>query len=441
MQLIILGLNHKTAPLSLREAFALSKDDIETVLYHLDTHPFIMETVLLSTCNRTELYAVLRENSDFPQLLEFFFSLAPKLKEHTNDIMPYIYKYQGQECIEHLFSVASSLDSLVLGESQIISQVKKAYALAKESGATGTILNLLFNRAVATGKRVRSETLISHSAVSVSYAAVELLKKYFAPADFKRAQVLICGAGETAELTIKNLTAQGVEKLYIANRHLNKAEILAQKFNGTAIPFQDAFSLSGINIVITSTGAPHFVVTPENATELCQHNPQGKIFFIDIAVPRDVDPDITKRDNIVVYNIDDLQSVVSLNRQKRQLEAIKAKQIIAEETKRLLEKFRYLSARPSMVQLSEKAERIRKREVKRAMHKLENLNSNEKKSVEQLSKMLVRKLLREPMVAMTSSVGTDEEGPIQSAVRTLFSLEMPPNTSDIYPPSKQHDKI
>ena len=419
MQLIILGLNHKTAPVEVRERFSINKEMVRTGLCHLNEYEDIDEAVILSTCNRSELYAVVEDaQEDTGTLRQFLFDLTG----NEEDIDEYLYCYEDEECIRHLFNVASSLDSLVLGEGQILSQVKQAYALARDANATSTILNTLFHRAIATGKRVRTETRIAYSAVSVSYAAVELARDIFG--DLSNSNVLIFGAGKMAELTAQHLNSRGVKKIYVANRHKDKAQALAEYFGGEAVAFDRAFKeATDIDIVVTSTGAPHYVVKPCETQQLMTKRHGRPLVFIDIAVPRDVDPEVEEIKGVKLYNIDALEAVVDEHVEKRRHEARRAKKIVEEEIASLEDKFQYLSCRPLMALLSERCERIRCREVKRAASKLPDISKEEERAIEHMSKMIVRKILRTPMMKINASAGTEQEQFYIEAMRSLFKLD------------------
>ena len=420
MQLIILGLNHKTAPVEVRERFSIPADKVSRGLKHLEDYEALNEAVILSTCNRSEMYAVVDDaEEDLPTVKQFLFDLTG----NEENIDEYLYYYSGEECIRHLFEVASSLDSLVIGEGQILSQVKKAYAIAREEQTTSTVLNTLFHRAIAVGKRVRTETRIAYNAVSVSYAAVELARKILG--DLSESNVLLFGAGQMAELTAQHLVDKGVKKVYVANRSFDRAKELAEKFGGEPVVFETAFKQAvDVNVVVTSTGAPHYVVKPWETQQLMTKRKGRPLVFIDIAVPRDVDPDVADIKGVQLYNIDDLEAVVDENLKEREREARYATAIVEEETSSLLDKFRYLSFRPVMALLSDKAERIRCREVKRAMTKLPDITLEERKAMEHMTKMIVRKLLREPMTKLNTSAGTVHEQFYVDAMSNLFKLDM-----------------
>lgn len=419
MHLLILGLNHKTAPVDVRERFSIPKNALRLGLANLNAYEGISEAVVLSTCNRSEMYAVVDDvKSDKKTLKQFLFDLTG----NEENIDEYLYCYEDEECIRHLFRVASSLDSLVLGEGQILSQVKEAYAIAREAGATSTILNTLFHRAIATGKRVRTETRIQYNSVSVSYAAVELAKDVFG--DLKHSNALIFGAGKMAELTAQHLQSHGVQKIYVTNRHLDKAEKLAESVGGAAIPFQQAMmQATDVDIIVTSTGAPHYVIKPWETRQLMTKRKGRPLFFIDIAVPRDVDPEVGDIPGVTLYNIDALEEVVDDHMQERRLEAKQAENIVEEEVQGIQDRFQYLTMRPLMALLSERCERIRQREVKRVRPKLPDLTEEEWRHVEHMSRMIVRKILRMPMMKLNASAGTPDEQFYIDAMRALFKLD------------------
>lgn len=264
MELLMLGLNHKTAPIEVRERFAVSKQAVRSGLANLNEYEGLSEAVILSTCNRSEVYAVVEDvGTDLRELKQFLFDLTG----NEENIDAYLYSFDGEECIRHLFNVASSLDSLVLGEGQILSQVKEAYAMGREAGTTSTVLNTLFHRAIATGKRVRTETRIQYNSVSVSYAAVELAREELGGLEGKNA--LIFGAGKMAELTIQHLQSRGISRIYVANRHIERARLLAGRFHGEAIPFDEAMKRAvDADVIVTSTGAPHYVIKPWETRQL-----------------------------------------------------------------------------------------------------------------------------------------------------------------------------
>ncbi len=413
MHLKVLGLNFKTTPVEIREKFSVSKDEIKNRLENLDEYEGLDEAVVLSTCNRFEIYAV----ADNP----YENSLKKFMDDLTGiEIDSGLYEYENRECIKHLFEVAASLDSLVLGEGQILSQVKEAYRIAKSVEATHTVLNTLFNRAVASGKLVRTETGIALKSVSVSSAAVELAAKNLNGLENKNA--LIFGAGKMALLVAQHLKSHGVKKIFVANHHIERAVDMANKIDGEAVSWENALkSADNVEVVVTSTGAPHYVVKPEPVRELMKRREGREIFFIDIAVPRDVDPEVGKIPGVNLCNIDDLETVVDLHKQARREEAESAKKIVAEEVEAVVERFKYLKFRPIMADLSDRAEKIREREVRRFSGKMHDLTDEDKKVIDNMTKMIVRKLLRLPMMKLNSSAGTREADFYAGAMRALFT--------------------
>lgn len=416
MQLRILGLNHTTAPIEIRERFSISKEALLRGLENLDSYDGLSEAVILSTCNRMELYAVTADGC------------AASVYQFLNDLIGgivdknFLYEFDDDNCAEHLFEVAAGLDSLILGEGQILSQVKDAYSIAKAAQATSTILNTLFHRAIASGKRVRTETKIAYNSVSVSSAAVDLASKKLGGLDGRSA--LIFGAGKMAQLTAQHFLAHGLKKIFVANHHLSRAEEMAVKIGGQAVAWEDAFtSAADVDIIITSTGAPHYVVKPWQTQQLMTRRAGRGIFFIDIAVPRDVDPEVGKIKGVTLYNIDDLESVIEKNLQARQQEAVLARKIVAEDAAAVMERFKYLKFQPLMASLSERAEQIRLRELQRVAGKLPNLSDDERKILDRLTRRIVRKLLRMPMMKLNASAGTEDENFYTQALKALFTEE------------------
>ena len=413
MHLQVLGLNYKTAPIEIREKFSVEKNSIRRGLENLTDYDGLNEAIILSTCNRTEIYSVCADGCED--------SAKNFLKDLIGgDAEKFLYNYGGENCIRHLFEVAASLDSQIIGEGQILSQVKEAYSIAKNLDATGTILNTLFHKAITVGKIIRTETKIAYNSVSVSSAAVELAEKKLNGLQGKK--FLIFGAGKMAQLTAQHLIAHGAEKIFVANRHLERAEEMAKKIGGEAVAWEDALQKADkIDVIVTSTGAPHYVIKFWQTQQLMTRRNGREIFFIDIAVPRDVDPEVSKIKGVTLYNIDDLETVVENNFQARREEAKAAEKIIDEFVAATLERFKYLRFQPLMADLSKRAEKIREREIKRVSGKFSNFDDEDKKLVEQMTKMIVRKLLRLPMMKLNASAGTCEEKFYTDAVRALFA--------------------
>lgn len=412
-----LGLNHRTAPVEIRERFNFSNDRVASILRRLRNYDNIPEAMLLSTCNRTELYMVI-ENPH--EAIPFIKSLLKHLAgEHYQS--EYFYNLNGTNCVKHLFRVASSLDSLIVGEGQILSQIKNAYHIARINGMTDTILNTIMNKAIAVGKRVRTETKIAYSSVSVSSAAVDLAIKILG--DLSKAQILVVGAGHMSELTAQHLLDKGAQTICVSNRHYERAQDLADKFHGTAIPYRAMFEhAADADIIITSTGAPHYVLTAENLGPLLPKRNGRPLILIDIAVPRDVDPRLADVDGVTIYNIDDLEGVVDTNKNFREKEAHVAEQIISEEIGALKERLRYYTMRPVMVQLHDKMNFLRQKVLKKAFIKMPELTDHEKRIIDLMTQRLEHKFLREPMKAMNAVAGTAEEERYKKMMCDLFLL-------------------
>lgn len=417
MQLIVIGLNHKTAPVEVRERFNFPADKVGGALSYLYNFDGVSEVMLLSTCNRTELYAVL----DGPA------EALPRLKQTIRQQAgaayraEHFYNLSGTHCVRHLFRVAASLDSLIVGEGQILSQIKNAYQIARSGGYTDVILNTLMNRAIAVGKRVRTETRIAYSSVSVSSAAVDLALDILG--DLSRARILVVGAGHMSELTARHLIDKGANTIIVSNRNLAHAQELANKFNGQAIPYREMFNQAAeADIIITSTGAPHYVLTAENLGPLLPARHGRPLILIDIAVPRDVDPRLGEMEGITLYNIDDLENVVDINKNLRSSEALLAGDIIEEEIEALKDRLRYYTVRPVMVRLHDKMNFLRQHVLKKTLIKLPNLTEEERRIIEQMTKRLEHKFLREPMIAMNSVAGTLQEEEYKRWISELFLL-------------------
>ena len=346
MQLTVLGLNHKTAPVEIRERFNFTAERIQKILRRLRNYDNIPEAILLSTCNRTELYMIMENRNESVNYIK---RLIKHVAGEEYD-SKYFYNLSGTHCVRHLFRVAASLDSLIIGEGQILNQIKAAYQLSRSSGMTDTFMNTLMNRAIAVGKKVRTETRIAYSSVSVSSAAVDLAIEVLG--DLSTAKILILGAGKMSELTARHLIDKGASSIIVSNRNFDHAQELAEKFNGRAIQYSHMYEAAAdADIIITSTGAPHYVLTAEGMKPLLEEREGKKLVLIDIAVPRDVDPALAEMEGVTLFNIDDLENLVDINKNFRSHEAYTAEQIIEEEIVALKERLRYLTMRPVMVQL------------------------------------------------------------------------------------------
>lgn len=404
MSLILLGLNHKTAPLEIRERFAYGEDQVPDLLKRICEPPGIDELAMLSTCNRTEIYAVTQEPSLCrSRLLELF-----QGQGHPD----FLYLQKDDEAIKHLFQVSSGLDSLVLGENQILAQVRQAFTAAQRARTTGPLLDKLFPWALKVGKLARSQTRICQGAASVAAAAVELAQMIFE--DLKGRRVLLLGAGKMTQAALKLLQNSGVERIRVVNRTLARAEELAARCGGEAAPFEDLDkAVLDIDILIASTGAPHYVVSRQRLAAIMAQRRGRPLFMVDIAVPRDLEPSCQELDNVYLYNIDDLQSVVAENLARRQSEVQKVLRIVDLEYQ---EFSRYLESRKAgeaIRALREAFENVRQQELTRFQGQL---GPEESARLEQFSQALVNKLLHRPTLQLKkmSSAGVPGEELLRS---------------------------
>lgn len=421
-ELILLGLNHKTAPIDLREKLAFQEPELERALLRLRSLPFLKESMILSTCNRVELYAVSTEVEKAIGALKDFLSEHHGLP--LGQFEKTLYHYIGEEAIGHLFRVASSLDSMVVGEPQILGQLKSAYALATELKTSGLVLHRLLHRAFNVAKRVRSETRIGNRAVSVSSVAVELAERIFG--GLGQRTVLLLGAGEMCELAARHLMAGGAGTILVTNRTFDRALSLASEFKGEAIPFDRLEEgLKRADIVISATDSPYFLITHSQISKLMRQRKQRPIFFIDIADPRDVEPAVGDLENVYLYNIDDLQKVANENIKDRQQEAQKAEAIVQEEVVRFVRWYQSLEITPTIIALRERCEAIRKREVEKMLSLHPHLSEKERQSLEAMTQAIINKILHGPISRLK---GGEEEAMSHlyvDALRALFQLPDP----------------
>lgn len=422
MNIIVVGLNHKTAPIEIRERFSISEKQIGEALYRLKSNPIIEEGLILSTCNRVEVCAVVKKDTQegVEAVQNFLVQYRPDLSPEA--LTPCLYTYTAGDCLRHLFRVASSLDSMIIGEPQILGQIKDAFDQAILHKTTGVILNKVFKKAISVAKRVRTETKIAESAVSISFAAVELAKKIFGKLDKKSA--LLIGAGEMAELAARHFVGNGVTSISIANRSYERALELAKEFNGIPVKFEDFIvEMAKSDIVLCSAGAPHYLIGPDEVSKVIAIRQNRPIFFIDISVPRNIDPQINKLDNVFLYDIDDLQLSVDTNIRLREKEALKAEEIIAEEIERFSQWFKSLDAVPMIVALRDRAEEIRQSELEKTLGRLGALSPAQRELLEALTASIVNKLLHSPLTVLKQELHSTNGNMILEAARKLFDLE------------------
>jgi glutamyl-tRNA reductase len=420
VNLILVGVNHKTTPVEIREKLAFTKGKIEESVDRLFNFPDIIEHTILSTCNRVEIYARANcQDSAIKAIKQFicdFHEVSPvELEDH-------FYSYRNEEAVEHLFRVSSSLDSMILGEAQILGQVKDAYSLAKDLRSTGLVLNQLFEKAFSIAKKVREETGIAERSVSISSAAVELAQKIFD--DLENRTVMLVGTGEMAELAAKHLISYGVKTVYVTSRTYDRAANLARTLNGSALDFE-AFKneLHRADIVITSTSASNFIIKKEMVKKAIHKRKNKPIFFIDIAVPRDIEPDINDLENIYLYDIDDLHVVVSANMKEREKEADNAMNFISQEVTKFNNWVGTLDAVPTIVEIRKKAENIRMQEIEKTLKKISYLSEDDKKLLHQMSSSIVSKILHKPTIKLKQKTQSEDGHVYLKAIRHLFHLD------------------
>jgi len=421
LDIIVVGLNHRTAPIEIREKLSISDAQLREALIRLKSCHGIDEGVILSTCNRVEVCAVVQQvQTGFQRIKEFF-------EDHHTGLSPEewnasLYLYSADEAIRHLFRVASSLDSMVIGEPQVLGQLKDAFDTAMHQKATGIILNKVFRKAISVAKRVRTETKIAENAVSISFAAVELAKKVFGRLEGKEA--LLVGAGEMAELAVRHLVDNGVGKVMITTRNFDNAIDLAKRFNGIPLRLEEfPRYLAESDILICSTGASHYVITEEHIRQAIQRRKNRPVFLIDISVPRNIDPHVNRIDNVFLYDIDDLQLIVESNLEGRQKEALKAEEIVSEELTAMNKWLKSLEVVPTITALRTKADEIRRVELNKFLSKLGGLTPEQRETIEGLAASIVNKLLHSPLVVLKDEARSENGALYADAVRRLFNLD------------------
>jgi glutamyl-tRNA reductase len=423
MNFQLIGVNHKTAPVEVRERLAVPDRKLPEALQQLMRVPGVGEGMILSTCNRVEVLAQTTNGStDLRQFLAQYFGLEPALYES------HLYEYRQHAAVRHVFRVACSLDSMIVGEPQILGQVKEAYATARAAGAVQSYLDLLLTRAFAVAKRVRTETAVGSSSVSVASVAVELAGKIFGSLEGKH--VCLVGAGKMSELAARHLLAQGATPIFVANRTYERAVSLAANFGVEAVRFADLYNnCDRADIVITSTGAPVAIFKREHGESFLARRKNRPMFFIDIAVPRDVDPEMNKLDGIFVYDIDDLQDAVSSHIEGRKKEAERAESIIEVEVERFQARLQTLHVVPTIVSLQDQFETIRQAELDRARGRLGKLSPEQDAAIEAMSRGIVNKILHTPIRSLKSAAAGPEITALVDSFRKIFDLHGKPASS------------
>jgi glutamyl-tRNA reductase len=418
MKVFVAGLNHKIADVDVREKLAFNGPKLEEGLKRFRELPEVCEAIILSTCNRVELYANVKDDQRAAEAVKTFLSEFHNINRSSLDAGLYIY--DGVNAVRHIFRVASSLDSMVVGEPQILGQLKDAFELALSQKTTGILLNKLMKKAISVAKRVRTETRIAENAVSISFAAVELAKKIFT--DLSKRVFMLLGAGEMAELAAKHLISSGVKEVLVSNRTYERACDIAKEFNGKPVRFDEFIDeMARADIVICSTGAPDYIVTKGQMQKVMKERKQRQVFLIDISVPRNIDPETNDLDNVYLYNVDDLQGVVDSNLFERKKEAEKAEKIIDEELETFLRWQSTLDSVPTIIAIREKAEEIKKEELDKLFHKITGMGEKEREAIEYMATALINKMIHPPTAALKED--SEDKDVLVATIRKLYGID------------------
>ncbi|TAN45925.1 MAG: glutamyl-tRNA reductase [Nitrospirae bacterium] len=406
MKVLVIGLNHKTADVEVREKLAFNGEKLETGVLRLREIPEVKEVSVLSTCNRVEMYICVTDEGPAIEKIKLF--LAEFHNLNRNSFEPHLYLLSETEAVRHIFRVASSLDSMVLGEPQILGQLKDAFDFSLAKKTTGVMMNKLMKKAISTAKRVRTETRIAENAVSISFAAVELARKIFK--ELAGTSCMLLGAGEMAELAARHLVNNGVSNVMVANRTYERGCELAKEFSGSPVKYENFIDeLSHVDIILCSTGAPTYVLKKEQMHKVMKDRRHKPVFIIDISVPRNIDPEINDLDSVYLYNVDDLQEVIDTNILERQKEAEKAEAIVLEEVEKFSKWVSSLDSVPVIVALRQKAEEIKKEELEKLKNKLPDIDEATMKALEYTAGAIVNKLIHPPTAAMKEDSSDRDE--------------------------------
>ncbi len=431
MGIVLFGLNHRTAPLEVREKLTFPATTLEESLVRLTSLEPVREGLILSTCNRTELLGLTKNGTgDAAAILRTF--LASERGMSAEELDRYCYRMTDREAIRHFFRVAASLDSLVLGEAQILGQVKDAYQAALKARSIGTVLDPLLRKALGVAKKIRTETGIARHPVSISYAAVTLARTIFE--DLSGRKILLIGAGKMSELAARHLVERGIQSVLVANRSFPRAVELAQSFGGEAVPFDRILEhLEQVDIAISSTAAPHPILKYEDVVRLIRARKNRPIFFIDIAVPRDIEPRVNTIDNVFLYDLDDLTGVVAANRAEREAEAKVAEEIVRKEAEAFHAWVRTLDLSPVIVDVRQRLDSLRAGEMERFRSRLSGLTPEQQRAVEEMTGSLLNKILHHPIRALKGSVHHQNAPDRVHFFREIFGIHEP--ASDEVPPT------
>jgi glutamyl-tRNA reductase len=422
MKLLVAGLSHHTAPVKVRERLAFEEKTLPLALDSLRKRPGFHEGLILSTCNRVEVAVTaddVDEQGDAQRSVDQFLAEARNVEPQW--VSPYLYHHNGPAAIRHLFRVASSLDSMVVGEPQILGQLKNAYALAKQHGAVNGFLDLVMTRAFNVAKRIRTETEIGSSAVSVSYAAVELARDIFG--SLESCKVLLVGAGKMAESAARHLRRAGIQEIVVTNRTRERAEAIAEEFHGRVVAYDEFMhAMPAADIVITSSGAPHFILTRDQMRLVMNRRRNRPMFLIDIAVPRNIEPSVNTLDGVFLYDIDDLDKVVKSNLQGRMNVAEEAEAIITEEVERMMLRLKTREVAPTIVSLNQQLEQVRTGVLERHKGKLGAWTPEQLEELDAITRGIVNKIAHAPITELRRKADSAEGSHLIDTIRRLFRL-------------------
>jgi glutamyl-tRNA reductase len=422
MKLLVTGVSHKTAPVEVRECLAFPGPALPEALQSLKSRAGVSEACILSTCNRVEITVTTDDPADPQALVDEF--LRESRMVAPASIEPYLYRHAGQNAIHHLFRVASSLDSMVVGEPQILGQLKNAYGIAKAQGVLCGWLEGLLERSFSVAKRVRSETGIGQMAVSVSYAAVELARKIFG--SLNNRTVMIAGAGKMSELAARHLRRSGATHVFVTNRTHERAIEMAELFQGTPVEYSRFVAmLPEVDILIASSGAPHYILHKDEVQRVISARRNRPMFLIDIAVPRNIEPSVNDLDNVFLYDIDDLQEVVNANLRERVKEAERAEEIVKQEVERMMARLKVQEVAPTIVSLQEELERIRQAEIDKVRRKFGPVTREQEEAWEMLTRGIINKVAHGPISELRLQAGRPDGAHVIAAIRKVFHLTEP----------------
>ncbi len=420
MKLLTTGVSHKTAPVEIRERLAFREESLPAALADLRARPGVSEAFILSTCNRVEIIVTTEDTVEPSAIVDAF--LAEHKTADIGRLVPHLYRHEGRDAVHHLFRVAASLDSMVVGEPQILGQLKAAYNAAKTCGSVCGWMDGLLTRAFSVAKRVRTETGIGQMAVSVSFAAVELARKIFGSLNHRT--VMIAGAGKMSELAARHLRRCGASHVFVTNRTHEKAVELAALFQGTPVEYSRFLGmLPEVDILITSSGAPHYILHKDEMHKVIGARRNKPMFLIDIAVPRNIEPSVNDLDNVFLYDIDDLQEVVNANLRERMKEADHAEALVKEEVERMMARLKVAEVAPMIVGLQEQLEQIRAGELEKVRRKFGPFTREQEQAMEALTRGIVNKIAHGPISELRHQAGRPDGVHVVAAIKKAFQIQ------------------